>query len=117
MHLSKTKLKKFEQLFLARRQELMDRVEQQKALAPEGDDIDQAQAKNLNEINEKLSQRDIEQLRKVNQAIKRILEGTFGICEECEEEIGEKRLLAKPDTNVCISCAEYQEKLARQFGK
>ena len=39
----------------------------------------------------------------------RLEEGTFGICEVCEEKIGFKRLEARPVTTLCINCKEDQE--------
>jgi DnaK suppressor protein len=50
-------------------------------------------------------------LRKVNEAISRIQEGTYGECEKCEEEIEIKRLEARPTTTLCIACKEDEERL------
>ena len=50
---------------------------------------------------------------KINEALERIEDGSFGICEDCGEEIGVKRLEARPVTTQCIDCktkAEAQEK-------
>lgn len=46
---------------------------------------------------------------KIEEALARIEEGTFGICEVCEEEISESRLTARPVTTLCINCKEDQE--------
>ncbi|MDX9999858.1 MAG: TraR/DksA C4-type zinc finger protein, partial [Polyangia bacterium] len=48
--------------------------------------------------------------KKIDQALARIEDGTFGICEECEEEINAKRLEARPETTMCIKCKEAQER-------
>ncbi len=50
-------------------------------------------------------------LRDVNMALERIEQGTYGICRYCGQEIGEKRLLARPVSSACVNC---KEKLARQ---
>lgn len=50
--------------------------------------------------------RDSKQLRSARAALRRIREGTFGMCEECEEEIHSKRLLAIPWAALCIQCQE-----------
>ncbi len=50
-------------------------------------------------------------LRKVNEAISRIQEGTFGECSSCSEEIELKRLEARPTTTLCIACKEDEERL------
>ncbi|MEE8435933.1 MAG: RNA polymerase-binding protein DksA [bacterium] len=46
---------------------------------------------------------------KIEEAMARLEEGTFGICEVCEEKIGFKRLEARPVTTLCINCKEEQE--------
>ena len=49
-------------------------------------------------------------------ALERIDNGTFGICEECDEPISIKRLEARPETTLCIRCKEDQERVERDFG-
>ena len=46
----------------------------------------------------------------------RIEDGTFGICERCEEPISPKRLEARPVTTLCIRCKEEQEKKEKSYG-
>lgn len=48
-------------------------------------------------------------LRQVYQAIKQIDRGVYGICCDCGEDIGLPRLMARPSTDLCISCQEYAE--------
>ena len=55
-------------------------------------------------------------LQKIERALERIREGTFGICERCEEEISIKRLEARPVTTLCIRCKEEQEKKEKSYG-
>ncbi|MDH4231015.1 MAG: TraR/DksA C4-type zinc finger protein [Nitrospirota bacterium] len=45
----------------------------------------------------------------IDEAIRKIAEGTYGICEECNEEISEKRLLVLPAATLCIDCQEHKE--------
>ncbi len=52
------------------------------------------------------------QLRRIQQALVRIDEGSYGICQRCEQQIGEKRLEALPSTPYCISCQEDLEQQA-----
>jgi len=47
---------------------------------------------------------------KIREALERIDAGEFGICESCEEEIGEARLRARPVTTLCIDCKTEQER-------
>ena len=55
-------------------------------------------------------------LKKIEKALQRIEEGTFGICERCEEPISPKRLEARPVTTLCIRCKEEQEKKEKSYG-
>ena len=50
--------------------------------------------------------RESKQLRAVRAALRRLREGTFGVCENCEEPIHVKRLLAIPWASLCIQCQE-----------
>ena len=53
---------------------------------------------------------------KINEALARIEEGTFGICEMCGEDISEERLKARPVTTLCIDCKKTQETEERVKG-
>ena len=52
-------------------------------------------------------------LKAINDALQRLKEGTYGICEECGGEIPEKRLLVMPFTSLCIVCQGKQEILEK----
>ena len=54
---------------------------------------------------------------KMQEAIKRIDDGTFGVCEACGGPISEKRLTARPVTTDCIDCKTKQEKLEKLKGE
>ncbi|MFA6547996.1 MAG: TraR/DksA C4-type zinc finger protein [Candidatus Magasanikbacteria bacterium] len=43
-------------------------------------------------------------LRDINQSLKRLEDGTYGICKYCKKPIDEKRLTARPTSNACVSC-------------
>ena len=45
----------------------------------------------------------------IDEAIRKIAEGTYGTCEDCGEEISEKRLLVLPTATLCIDCQEHKE--------
>lgn len=57
-----------------------------------------------------LSNADREILRRVDEALQRIVRGKFGSCGECEEELNKKRLEAVPWASHCIACQEKIEK-------
>ncbi len=46
------------------------------------------------------------ELRDVKNAIKRIADGTYGICKYCKKEITLPRLLARPESSSCVLCKE-----------
>ena len=53
---------------------------------------------------------------KISNALLRIENGTFGICDKCEEEIAFKRLEARPFTTQCIDCKTKEETHENAFG-
>ena len=57
----------------------------------------------------RLRGRERKLLKKIEDAIDRIDQGTFGICDKCGEEINIKRLEARPVTTMCIDCKIQQE--------
>jgi len=50
-------------------------------------------------------------LVEIDEALRKIAEGSYGICEECGEEISEKRLSVLPAATLCVSCKENREQL------
>lgn len=57
----------------------------------------------------RIRDREAKLIVKIRNALERLEEGTFGICEECGEEIPLKRLKARPVTTLCIECKKEQE--------
>jgi DnaK suppressor protein len=53
---------------------------------------------------------------KIEEALERIEDGSFGICEKCGEDISEERLKARPVTTHCIDCKKKEEVLERARG-
>ena len=62
----------------------------------------------------RIRERERKLITKIGEALARIEEGAFGICERCGEEISEKRLEARPVTTLCIKCKEEQENLEKR---
>ena len=58
----------------------------------------------------RIRDRERKLINKIKEALDRIEEDTFGICEMCGEEISEARLKARPVTTLCIDCKTEQEK-------
>jgi DnaK suppressor protein len=116
MLLSDRKLKKFKELLQAKKLALLRAAqntldEDMKLEADEfPDEMDQASTEYLHSFTFRLRGREKTFLRKINHALSKIDKGTFGVCEECEEEISLKRLEARPETTLCIKCKEAQER-------
>lgn len=57
----------------------------------------------------RLRSREALYLKKINEALRRIYDGDFGVCEECGGDIEIRRLEARPTATMCVSCKEDQE--------
>jgi DnaK suppressor protein len=57
----------------------------------------------------RIRDRERKLISKIREALERIEAGTYGICEECGEDISEQRLKARPVTTLCIECKKRQE--------
>ena len=64
----------------------------------------------------RIRDRERKLILKIREALERIEQGTYGICEECGEEISEQRLQARPVTTLCIDCKTSQEEDERMRG-
>ena len=70
---------------------------------------DRASAESDRTFTLRLRDRELRLIRKIRQALQRIDDGTYGICEECGEDISLARLKARPVTRLCINCKAKQE--------
>jgi len=57
------------------------------------------------QLTQDLLENDKQTLAEIVAALERIVEGSFGLCEECRKEIPETRLQALPHTRYCLKCA------------
>lgn len=80
------------------------------------DAADEVTAELSRETLYKLSQTEREKLFLIDIALKKIESGTYGICEECGNPIGEKRLEAIPWVRLCIDCSQNEEALRLSNG-
>jgi len=65
----------------------------------------------------RIRDREAKLIGKLQDALERLEDGTFGYCEECGEEIPYKRLLARPVATLCIRCKNAQEAAERTRGE
>ena len=73
------------------------------------DPTDRASAESDRNFELRIRDRERKLLSKITEAIERIDEESYGVCDECGEEIGEARLEARPVTTMCIECKTKQE--------
>ena len=64
----------------------------------------------------KIRGRERKLILKIEEALERIEDGSFGICEKCGEDISEQRLKARPVTTHCIDCKKKEETLEKARG-
>ena len=74
------------------------------------DVVDQASSYTEKNVEMKTINRQIKLISKIDSAIKKIKNGTYGYCEETSEPIGIKRLIARPIATLCITAQEKHEK-------
>lgn len=120
--LSQKDLKRFKKTLEDSRQALLDNARKTMELESNfdtddlPDEIDQASSEYAQSMVFRLRDREKFLLRKIEKALARIEDGTFGTCERCEESISAKRLEARPVTTLCIRCKEEQEKKESSYG-
>ena len=73
------------------------------------DPTDRATLESERNFTLRIRDRERKLIVKIKEALSRIENGTFGICEECGEGISEQRLKARPVTTLCINCKKSQE--------
>jgi DnaK suppressor protein len=105
------------------RSKLLDEVDtDQKAQRDENKDegmdaYDLASVERDREINFILSDRERMKIKEIDDALARLADGSYGICESCGLEIAEERLDALPFTRLCRDCQQDQEREARTQGR
>ena len=119
-YMSAGQLEHFENILASWKSELMTEVDRtvhhmqdEAANFPDPND----RATQESEFGLELRTRDRERklLRKINSALVRIEEGSYGYCDETGEEIGLKRLEARPVATMCVEAQERREMAERQF--
>jgi DnaK suppressor protein len=120
--LNKKELKRFQEMLEEKRKVVVERARQ---MLSEGmvldandlpDEMDLASSEYIQSFEFRLRGREKSLLSKLDLALKKIDDGTFGICEVCDEPIGKKRLEARPETSLCIKGKEDQEREERTMG-
>jgi DnaK suppressor protein len=120
MALRKEKIESFRRDLFARREALA--LDLKKATAEfisddvsYTDSIDQASADTDRAFALQLKNRERDTLWKIDEALKRIEDGSYGACERCDEPISEARIKAFPFTTLCIDCKAELESEEQRF--
>jgi DnaK suppressor protein len=114
---------KFKKILLGKRELLLKNAQQTLETdmtldsADLPDEMDLASSEYLQSFQFRLRGRERTFLSKIDKALAKISDGSFGVCEECGEAIHPKRLEARPETTLCIKCKEEQEREEQQFGE
>ena len=112
--LSKKKLEYFRELLNQRMSEILDEANRTVTGMTSGeenlpDPTDRATLESDRNFTLRIRDRERKLLGKIKEAMERIENGTYGICESCGEQISEARLQARPVTTLCIECKTSQE--------
>jgi DnaK suppressor protein len=115
-----TELQFFKELLLNQRAEILNKTASVRNEASieatgQGDEGDLAVSEQTLAMTLRLQERNGNNLQKIDHTLAKIDEGSFGLCEQCEEELPKNRLLARPVANLCVACKEDQESRERVF--
>jgi len=116
------KVRFFRYLLTQKMNELLDEAEKTVSDMTTGkenfpDPNDRATLESDRNFELRIRDRERKLIVKIQEAIKRLDDGVFGICEACGGTISEKRLIARPVTTQCIDCKTKQEKIERLKGE
>ena len=107
-------LRELREALLARRSELLGEAE--RTAHGMGDEVesfpdptDRGSHEGERSLLLRIRDRERKLLTKVEEALDRLNDGTYGLCEECQQPIGVGRLKARPVTTLCIECKATQE--------
>jgi DnaK suppressor protein len=81
------------------------------------DPADRATAESNRNFELRIRDRERKLLAKIKEALERLDNGTYGICETCEEDISAKRLEARPVTTLCVKCKTAQEQHEKEHAQ
>jgi len=108
-YMSKEQAEHFRQILQTWKRDLMEEVDRTVTHMKD-------EAANFPDPNDRATQEERKLIRKIDEALKRIEDGSYGYCLETGEEIGIKRLEARPVATLSIEAQERRERRERQFG-
>jgi DnaK suppressor protein len=107
-NMTSTEISRFRQFLSGRASELTAATRRRDAIVIEqsAEELERSFLASVREVAMQNLEGDSVKLREVRAAMRRIDEGTYGICAECQEPISAKRLAAVPAAALCIRCQE-----------
>jgi DnaK suppressor protein len=78
------------------------------------DPTDRASMESDRSFTLRIRDRERKLIAKIEEALRRLEDGSYGVCEQCGEKIGAARLKARPVTTLCIDCKSVQEVAERK---
>ncbi len=105
-------LKNFEALFLDLKKNILNetKLNLDSITLEKGDELETNEAERVRALELRLIGRQGFMLKKIDNALFKIKNGTYGVCEECDGDIEINRLKARPTATQCIHCKEIEEK-------
>jgi DnaK suppressor protein len=116
--MNKKNIKEFKILLQQRLDELIGEAHSTVSDLIEGEDnfpdpTDRATAESDRNFMLRIRDRERKLIFKIREAMQRIEDGSFGECDNCGDDIGVKRLLARPVTTLCIDCKTEMESIEK----
>ena len=110
--MNQTELNKYRAVLEAKQAELSAGLRNREDIAIEKtpDALDEVQLATERELMTRSLEHESNVLREVRAALNRIQQGSYGMCLNCDEEIGLRRLKAVPWTPLCIACQEQNDR-------
>jgi DnaK suppressor protein len=110
--MTKAELEKFKNILEAKQEELSGSLRNRDEIAIEKapDALDEVQLAGERELAIRTLDRDSNMLRQIRRALARVANGSFGVCQHCEEDISPKRMNAVPWAAFCIRCQEQVDR-------
>src|SRR5258706_14929454 len=112
--MNKKFIQKIKDLLLEQKNEILKTSVQEIDIDTDGDETDKIQGNIIIALTHQLNIRNSVKLRQIENALKRIDNKTYGLCQDCGEAIPEKRLLYNPHFQTCVDCAEDRETEEKQ---
>ena len=115
--------KTIKKMLIKTREELLEEIARNRKMEADelkneiGDLYDSADNERDRQLSHILNDRDRTKLIAIDEALERIEDGSYGVCEECGKKIAPNRLKVMPFADLCVPCKSNMEKQSGQFSK